>query len=165
MEETTSSRFTSRVPAGFMVLVSLLVTLACKGGPREPPAAAGTSIDQRTAVVLPAEDQQAVLREMRQMLEAVGGVMAAAAKGDTAALLAAVAPAGSAAAADPAIEARLPAAWKELAERTHSGFDSLAAAVRRTRGSPALRDTVLVRLAGLSGSCAACHEMFRVIVR
>jgi cytochrome c556 len=161
-----SCRFTARSLVSIMVLAALSATLGCEGGPRKPPAvAAGTSVDPRTAVVLPSDDQQAVLLEMRQMLGAVGGVMTAAAKGDTAALFAAVAPAGSAAAADPAIEARLPAAWKELAERTHRGFDSLAAAVRQTHGRPALKDTVLVRLARLSASCTACHEMFRVTVR
>ena len=161
-----SYRFTAHSLVGIIVLAALFAALGCKGGPREPPAvAARTSIDPRTAVVLPADDQQAVLREMRQMLGSVGGAMAAAARGDTAALFAAVAPAGSAAAADPAIEALLPTAWKELAERTHSGFDSLAAAVRQTHGRPALKDTVLVRLAQLSGSCTACHETFRVTVR
>jgi len=151
---------------GVHALIVLFATLGCNGGERErPPAAASASIDPRTAVILPADGQQAVLREMRQMLGALGGAMAAAATGDTAALLAAVAPAGSAAAADPALEALLPTEWKELAERTHGGFDSLAAAVRRTRGERPLKDTVLVRLAELTGSCTACHETYRVTVR
>ena len=137
----------------------------CQGTQKEPPpAVVAASIDPRTVVALPAEGQQAVLREMRQMLGAVGGAMAAAAKEDTTALLRALAPAGSAAAADPALESLLPAGWKELAERTHGGFDELAAAARRTPG-PGLKDTVLVRLARLSESCAACHETFRVAVR
>jgi cytochrome c556 len=145
---------------------ALFATLGCEAGGRDQPAvAASTAIDPRTAVVLPADGQQAVLREMRQMLGALGGAMAGAATGDTAALLAAVAPVGSAAAADPALEALLPTAWKELAERTHSGFDSLAAAVRRTHGGRPLKDTVLVRLAALIGPCTACHETFRVTVR
>lgn len=161
-----SSRSRAPVMRGVIALAALFAVLGCRGGPREPPAAqAGASIDPRTAVALPANGQQAVLREMRQMLGAVGGAMGAAARGDTAALLAAVAPAGSAAAADPALEALLPTAWKGLAERTHGGFDSLAAAVRRTHGGRALEDTVLVRLAQLSGSCTACHETFRVTVR
>jgi cytochrome c556 len=101
---------------------------------------------------------------MRQLLGAVGGAMAGAANGDTSVVLAALAPAGSAAAADPALEAILPAGWKELAERTHSDFDSLAAAVRRTRAPQELKDTVLVRLARLSGGCASCHETYRVTV-
>lgn len=102
---------------------------------------------------------------MRQMLAAIGGALSAAARGDTDAVLAALAPAGSAAAADPAIEALLPATWKELAERTHGGFDSLTAAVRRSRTGPGLKDTVLVGIARVSGSCTACHEAFRITVQ
>jgi cytochrome c556 len=80
-------------------------------------------------------------------------------------VIAALAPAGSAAAADPAVEALLPAKWKELAERTHGGFDSLTAAVRRARTGPALKDTVLVGIARISGSCTACHDTFRITLR
>jgi cytochrome c556 len=115
-------------------------------------------------VALPPDGQQAVLREMRSMLGAMGGAMAAAASNDTVALLRALLPAGSAAAADPALEASLPPAWRELAERTHGGFDSLAAVVRRMRGE-GLKDTVLVRLARVSTACSACHETFRVTLR
>lgn len=145
--------------------LALAASFGCDRAPRDP-AATGTqaSIDPRKEVVLPADGQQAVLHEMRQMLGAVGGAMAAVAQQDTVALLAALAPAGSAAAADPAIEALLPPAWKELAEQTHGGFDSLAAAVRRSPGGRALQDTVMVRLAQLVGTCTACHETFRVTV-
>lgn len=161
-----SNQFKSPLVVRMIVLAALFAALGCKAERQEPAVAvAGASIDTRTAVVLPADGQQAVLREMRQMLGAMGGAMAAAVNGDTTALLAALAPAGSAAAADPAIEALLPAAWKELAERTHGGFDSLTTAVRQTRGKPALKDTVLVRLAQISAACTACHEAFRVTVR
>jgi cytochrome c556 len=102
---------------------------------------------------------------MRQMLGAIGGALSAAARQDTGSVLAVLAPAGSAAAADPALEALLPATWKELAERTHVGFDSLTAAVRRARPGPELKDTVLVGLARITGSCTACHETFRVTVK
>ena len=139
-------------------------SLACRAPSGEPPTGSQASLDKRTPVPLPAEGQQAVLGEMRLMLAAMGGAMAGAASNDTAALLAALLPAGSAAAADPSLEASLPPAWRELAERTHGGFDSLAAAVRRIRGE-ALKDTVLVRLAQLSGSCTSCHETFRVTLR
>lgn len=156
---------TSVVARTFASVVLLLV-LGCSGVPREPATASPDStLDKRTAVALPADGQQAVLHEMRQMLGAMGGAMAAAASGDTTALLAALLPAGSAAAADPAIEELLPAEWKELAERTHGAFDSLAVAVRRARGPQALKDTVLVRLAQISGSCTACHDTYRVTVR
>ena len=141
----------------------LLALGACAGGSEK--SAAAPPRDPRTAVVLPAEAQQAVLHEMRQMLGAMGGAMAAAATGDTAALFASLAPASSAAAADPAIEALLPEAWKELAERTHGAFDSLVSSARRTPDRAALKDTVLVRLSRVSGSCTACHETYRLTVR
>lgn len=146
-----------------VAIIALAAVLGCDRVPREPATSdVQASIDPRRAVILPADGQQAVLGEMRQMLGAMGGAMAGAARGDTVAVLAALAPAGSAAAADPALEALLPPEWKELAERTHGGFDSLAAAVRRSHGTTALRDTVLLRLAQLVGTCTACHETFRV---
>lgn len=155
---THTSRFS------FTLIFASAALLGCKEASKAPVAAVAES-DQRIAVPLPAEAQQAVLREMRQMLGSIGGAMSAAAKGDSAALQAALAPAGSAAAADPAIEALLPADWKELAERTHGGFDSLAIAARGTHNASARKDTVLVRLAQISGSCTSCHETFRVTVR
>ncbi|MBI2408166.1 MAG: hypothetical protein HYV19_07705 [Gemmatimonadetes bacterium] len=160
------SRQNVHVVHRLVVVACVALIGACYGVASTPAKDASTeSGDRRTAVPLPAEAQQAVLHEMRQMLGAIGGAMTAAAQGDTTALIAAVAPATTAAAADPAIEALLPAEWKELAERTHGAFDSLTVAVRRTRGTPALKDTVLVRLAAISGSCTACHETYRVTVK
>ena len=155
---TRTSRFS------FAVIFTSAALLGCKEA-SEAPVAAVTDSDPRTAVPLPAEAQQAVLHEMRQMLGSIGGAMSAAAKGDSAALQAALAPAGSAESADPAIEALLPAQWKELAERTHGGFDSLAIAARGAPNPAALKDTVLVRLAQISGSCTSCHETYRVTVK
>lgn len=144
---------------------ALFAALACNSTPKasEKNVSAATT-DPRTPVSLPPDGQQAVLREMRQMLGAVGGALSGAARGDTGAVIAALTPAGSAAAADPELEALLPATWKELAERTHGGFDTLTAAVRRTRAA-ALKDTVLVGVARITGSCTACHETFRIAVR
>lgn len=161
-----SYAFFGRAPRVTVGLVGLLASLACDSTPKAAENAASPATnDPRTPVVLPADGQQAVLREMRQMLGAVGGALSAAAREDTGAVIAALAPAGSAAAADPALEALLPATWKELAERTHGGIDSLTAAVRRARTGPALKDTVLVGVARISGSCSACHEAFRITVR
>ncbi|HSQ31469.1 MAG TPA: hypothetical protein VLN49_16550 [Gemmatimonadaceae bacterium] len=161
-----SYAFCRRSARGTVALTALLALLACDSSPKARDTALSTTTkDPRTPVALPADGQQAVLREMRQMLGAIGGALSAAARQDTASVLAALAPAGSAAAADPALEALLPATWKELAERTHFGFDTLAAAVRRSRGGPALKDTVLVGLARISGSCTACHDTFRITVR
>lgn len=153
-------------PRVAFALTGFFALLAC-GSRSDTAARADTSAtkDPRTAVALPAEGQQAVLKEMRQMLGAIGGALSAAARADTAAALAALAPAGSAAAADPALEALLPASWKELAERTHGGFDSLSTAVRLARSSPALKDTVLAGVARITASCTACHDTYRLTVR
>ncbi len=144
-----------------LTLAAVLLSFACGSTPRAGSSAAAPAADARTAVALPADGHQAVLREMRQMLAAMGGAMDAAARRDTTALVTAIAPARSAAAADPALEALLPAEWKELAERTHTAFDSLAVSVGRTPARQ-LGDTVLVRLARVTASCAACHETYRL---
>ena len=146
-------------------LAGLLACLACKSPSKAADSTGPATTDPRTPVTLPADGQQAVLLEMRQMLGAIGGALSAAARGDTAAVVAALAPAGSAAAADPALEALLPATWKELAERTHGGFDTLTRAVRHAPTERALKDTVLAGVARISGSCTACHETFRITVR
>jgi len=143
-----------------LVLGTLLIAANCTKSQPEHPA----TLDPRTAVALPAEGQQAVLHEMRTMLGAISGALAATAREDTTALLAALRPAGMAAAADPALEEKLPAAWKQLAEKTHGAFDSLAVAARRAPRGVALRDVVLTRLADIGGTCNACHEQFRVTV-
>lgn len=149
-----------------VLFAALLSSLACDSTPKAAEdAVAPTTGDPRTPVALPADGQQAVLREMRHMLAAIGSALSAAAREDTGAVIAALAPAVSAAAADPALETLLPASWKELAERTHGGFDSLTAAVRGARTGSELKDTVLVGVARISGSCTACHETFRLTLR
>ena len=148
-----------------VLIACLAVFVGCNSSPKvAEEAAPAATTDPRTPVSLPADGQQAVLQEMRQMLGAMGGALTGAAREDTAAVLAALAPAGSAAAADPALEALVPGEWKELAERTHGGFDTLASAVRYAHTPSALKDTVLTGLARITGSCMACHETFRIMI-
>ena len=146
---------------------ALLLGSACgsRGSASGKSVAADSSADRRVPVALPTDAQQAVLEEMRQMLNAMGGAMAAAARDDTTAFFAAIAPARSAAAADPKLEALLPTGWKVLAERTHGGFDQLAASARFAAKRHALRDTTLVGLSRLLAACTACHQSFRVTVQ
>lgn len=153
--------------AGLTVaLTALLASLACDSTHTAvKDTAASITKDPRTRIVLPDDGQQAVLSEMRQMLGAIGGALSAAAREDTAAVIAALTPAGSAAAADPELEALLPPTWKQLAERTHGGFDNLIAAARRARDGRDLKDTVLVGIARISGSCTGCHETYRITGR
>lgn len=142
--------------------IGLAALAACQKAP-EPAAAPG--LDSRTAVMLPAEAHQQVLREMRGMLQSIGGATTAAAAGDTTLLFAAAAAGGMANAVDPALDSLLPAEWKTFAMRAHSRFDSLAAAARAARTPVALKDTVLTHVAVLVGSCVGCHETYHLVPR
>lgn len=106
-------------------------------------------------LTLPTAAREAVLAEMRIMLQSIQGVLEAAARGDTAAVRAAARPAGMAMAADPHLEALLPADWMALALDTHRAFDSLPSA-----GPEAA--AILARLGQITGRCNACHAMYRL---
>lgn len=140
-------------------------TVLALAGCQAPEPATPPSADTRTPVVLTAEAHQEVLREMRGMLQSIGGVTTAAMAGDTALLFAATTSAGMANAVDPALDSILPAEWKTFAARAHTRFDSLAAAARLARTPAALKDTVLTHVAGLVGSCVGCHETYHLVPR
>ncbi len=116
--------------------------------------------DRRTAVVVPAPARRTVLAEMRQMLEALNGVLEASAPFDRAAVREAALSGGTRIAVDmdPAMARRLPEAFVRLGSSTHEDFDALAEAV----GQGAPRDTVLTRLSALTGKCVSCHAAYRL---
>lgn len=115
----------------------------------EPPA---------LTLALPADARAAILAEMRVMLGSVQGALEAAARGDTAAIRTAVEPAGMAMAADPALEAMLPAEWMELAIGVHRAFDSLPGAGT----DPA---TLAAGLGRIVADCNGCHAVYRLETR
>ena len=129
-------------------------TLGCKAKPPE------AGVDQRTAIVVPAEAAAAVRAEMRTMLGSLNAVLVAISASDTATMRDAAQASGLAAAADPALEPLLPAPFLVLATATHRQFDSLALAV--TAGITA--DSVIRRLGTLTANCVACHAAFRLVV-
>lgn len=128
---------------------------------REGAGAAGAQgADRRQPVVVPEAARQTVLSEMRQMLEALNGVLAASAPFDRAAVREAALSGGTRIAVDmdPAMAERLPDAFVQLGGSTHRDFDALAEAV----GAGASRDTVLSRLAALTAKCVSCHASYRL---
>jgi hypothetical protein len=129
-------------------------SLACG---RAAPSVHG-SADTRALVAVPVDGYDAVLAEMRVLLGSLDGVLGGLTVGDTAAMRAAAAAAGTAEAADPALATLLPDGWKQLAQRTHVGFDSLAAVV--ARGAP--RDSVIAYLAAVTPHCVSCHATYRL---
>ncbi len=136
------------------MLVAALAAVAV-GGCAAPQA----SPDKRTPVQLTAEQRNAVLTEMRTMLASVSGVLAAAARSDTAGIRSAAAASGMAASADTVLERLLPREWMAIAVQTHQGFDGLAAA------AGAGRDQAVLRLGGITATCVSCHAMYRLAVR
>lgn len=118
--------------------------------------------DAREAIVLPARAREAVLGEMRQMLEALDGVLQHAGPMDRAAIAEAARSGGTRIAldTDPAMERRLPGAFARLGASTHEDFDALADAVEAGAG----RDTILARLSGLTSKCVSCHASYRIAV-
>ncbi len=115
----------------------------------EPPA--------RT-LALPAEARETILAEMRVMLGSVQGALDAVAHGDTSALRTAVRPAGMAMAADPELEAMLPADWMGMALAVHRGFDSLP-------GSATDPATIAAGLGRIVAGCNGCHAVYRLEAR
>lgn len=151
------------------VVLAVCFTTACgpaaeeraETGHPEERAASGHA-DARTRIVVPTAAGEAVRTEMRQMLTALNGSLAALANGDLRAVAEAARGGGTAIAVDvdPALRDRLPEEFVRLGMRTHGGFDGVAEAAEA--GLPA--DTMLARLARLTGNCVACHQTYRLMV-
>lgn len=137
--------------AAVLVLSSLTLVDAVRGAP--------DAAERRQLVNLTRPERDAVRAEMRQMLASVDGIVRAVSSGDLAAAEAAARASGMATAVDPRLEKKLPAAFLEMGERVHHGFDELADAAKTN----APRDALLTRLAGVTGTCVACHAVYRFV--
>jgi hypothetical protein len=107
------------------------------------------ALDDRTPIQVNAAARFAVLAEMRTMLNAVQGIVGGAASGDTAAMRASAAMAGTALASESGhhMAAELGADFVQLGMRTHASFDSLAVDVAQGKS----REFALRRLANIMG--------------
>jgi hypothetical protein len=103
-----------------------------------------------------------VLKEMRQMLTAVHGVIDAAARADQNAMEAAARVSGTAMAADvnPMLMAKLPLEFKRLGMTVYANFDHLAAVAAGAEPMTALRD-----LSSITARYIACHSVYRMFCR
>jgi cytochrome c556 len=107
---------------------------------------------------LSADERNDVLKEMRGMLASLQGIQAGLAAHDMGKVASAAKAGGMAEAADPALEAKLPAPWKNLATAVHTGFDEVAKAA----GSGAKADSIAAKLSAGLESCVACHAAYRL---
>ncbi|PIP02151.1 MAG: hypothetical protein COW18_06510 [Zetaproteobacteria bacterium CG12_big_fil_rev_8_21_14_0_65_54_13] len=116
--------------------------------------------DGRTAVILEPAERQAVLGEMRVLLETTQTIVEALANDDLAAVEAAARPIGSAAIAtvDFRLRAKLPLAFKQLGFGTHYAFDDIANMAKEGKPAKAIQQ----KLAATMDNCIACHASFQL---
>jgi len=116
--------------------------------------------DGRTAVVLSPAEKNAVLGEMRALLEATQTIMEALANEDLKAVEEAATPLGSGAIAtvDFALRAKLPLEFKKLGFGTHYAFDDIAKMAKE--GQPA--KAIQLKYVDVMNNCIACHAMYQL---
>jgi len=120
--------------------------------------AAGT--DNRTAVVLKANERNLILLEMRGMLSATHGILEGINQGDINQVIKSSRSAGMAAAADvnPALMGKLPLPFKTLGMGVHQSMDELARAAESGKPAPEL----LKMLSDTLSKCVACHAAWQL---
>lgn len=141
--------------AAVLVVTSVPMTVT-----RAQEAHPGETQDARETIVLPEKARTTVLGEMRQMLEALNGVLTAAVEMDRDRMAEAALSGGTRIAVDtdPAVAQRLPKQFVRLGSSTHRDFDALAETIR----GGASRDSLLARMARLTAKCVSCHASYRV---
>ena len=132
-------------------------------GAREASSRQQQQADKRQAIALPADQRDAVLKDMRNMLAAMQGVMEGAARMDVPRVRAAAQAAGTTALAgrDSAIDAQLPLEFRKRSLETYAMFDAMSEAIR---GFTA-RDTALAYLSRISQQCVSCHAQYRLTTK
>lgn len=147
---------------GVAMVLAVVLAAASLAAPARLPAQEGAAAagEEREAIVVPEAGRTAVLREMRQMLTALNGVLTAMAAGDRAAVAEAARSGGTRIAVDRGggLTDVLPEAFMRLGMSTHRGFDGLAAAAERGVS----RDSLLARMGTLTSKCVSCHASYRL---
>jgi hypothetical protein len=120
----------------------------------------GKADDGRTAVLLEPAERQAVLGEMRLLLETTQAIVEALADDDLEAVEKAARPVGSAAIAtvDFSLRAKLPLEFKELGFGTHYAFDDIADMAKDGKPAKAIQK----KMAETMNNCLACHAAFQL---
>ena len=119
--------------------------------------------DGRTAIHLVPAERAFILKEMRQLLQAVHGVVTGLSDPDQS-LGRTQSSAGArsggmemAADTNPALMLKLPLPFKQMGISVHRDFDRLAEAI--TDG--ATSQDVISQLSNITSRCTACHEMYQ----
>jgi len=118
--------------------------------------------DGRTAVLLEPAERQAVLGEMRVLLETTQAIIEALAVEDMAAVDQAARGVGSVAikTMDFTLRAKLPLEFKKLGFGTHYAFDEIADMAKAAKPVKAIQQ----KLAATMNNCIACHATYQLPV-
>ncbi len=116
--------------------------------------------DGRTAVILAPTERQAVLGEMRMLLEASQSIVEALANDDLNTVEKTARPLGASAIAtvDFALRAKLPIEFKKLGFGTHYAMDDIADMAKEKRPAKEIQ----LKLAETMNNCIACHAMYQL---
>ena len=116
--------------------------------------------DGRTAVILEPAERQAVLSEMRMLLEASQAIVEALANDDLHAVEKTARPLGASAIAtvDFALRAKLPLEFKKLGFDTHYAMDDIADMAKEKKPAKEIQ----LKLAETMNNCIACHAMYQL---
>ncbi len=120
--------------------------------------------DERTAVLLTPSERNVILGEMRQLLQAVDGVLQGLSDPDQnqgkriAEKAARSGGMSMAADVNPALMLKIPLPMKQIGISVHQDFDKLADAIYQGESSQQL----LQRLSSITNRCTACHEMYQL---
>jgi hypothetical protein len=131
-------------------------SLAQTGDVRSPGAQPITDTRERVRVT-PAE-RDAILVEMRTMLQSLSGIMQGLIAGDVDMGQKSARASGMVTALDSSLGKNLPPDFRQLSMRTHKRFDGLAEAIK----TGVARDAVLKQLAAVTASCVTCHDTYRL---
>ena len=143
------------------VLVVVLLTMVIWMGYKFFVGEVGPSEDGRQTVLVSKDERNLLLHEMRGLLEASQGILAAVSKNDFDAVskLARASGMSVAAAGPESVLRKLPAEMKVLGFDTHRKFDDIAADAEKFRDER----RVIEKLSVLMSNCIACHATYRFV--
>jgi len=116
--------------------------------------------DGRTAVLLEPAERQAILAEMRLLLETTQTIIAALTENDRSTIETAARKVGKSAMStmDFRLKAKLPLEFKKLGFGTHYAFDEIADMARDGASGQAIQ----LKLADTMNRCIACHASYQL---
>ena len=143
------------VPAALLLLVAVGILYKFLWQGEVAPAS-----DGRTAILMPQDERDLVLGEMRQFLQSVQVILSAVNTEDTQGIVDAARAVGAAqqGAMPGTLVKRLPGGFKKLGFDTHRRFDQLALDAEQL-GDP---EHSLQQLAELMANCVSCHASYRI---